>query len=130
LVPGSVIYGSDAIGGVMAFQTLTPKFSGFDKQLSVNGNATLRHSTANAEKTGHFDLNVGSKKFASVTSVSYNDFGDLRMGSDGPEEYLKKLDVIREGGKDVIVVNKDSLGSGTIRVLAIKPDAKIQICRV
>ena len=107
--PGSVIYGSDAIGGVMAFQTLTPKFSGFDKQLSVNGNATLRHSTANAEKTGHFDLNVGSKKFASVTSVSYNDFGDLRMGSDGPEEYLKKLDVIREGGKDVIVVNKDSL---------------------
>lgn len=75
--PGSVIYGSDAIGGVMAFQTLTPKFSGFDKQLSVNGNATLRHSTANAEKTGHFDLNIGSKKFASVTSVSYNDFGNL-----------------------------------------------------
>jgi len=107
--PGSVIYGSDAIGGVMAFQTLTPKFSGFDKKMSVNGNATFRHSTANAEKTGHFDLNIGSKKFASVTSVSYNDFGDLRMGSDGPEEYLKKLDVIREGGKDVIVVNKDSL---------------------
>lgn len=107
--PGSVIYGSDAIGGVMAFQTLTPKFSGFDKKMSVNGNTTFRHSTANAEKTGHFDLNIGSKKFASVTSVSYNDFGDLRMGSDGPEEYLKKLDVIREGGKDVIVVNKDSL---------------------
>lgn len=107
--PGSVIYGSDAIGGVMAFQTLTPKFSVQDHKLLVNGNATFRHSTANTEKTGHFDLNIGNKKFASVTSVSYNDFGDLRMGSDGPEEYLKKLDVIREGGKDVIVVNKDSL---------------------
>jgi hemoglobin/transferrin/lactoferrin receptor protein len=107
--PGSVIYGSDAIGGVMAFQTLTPKFSGFDKKISVNGNATFRHSTANAEKTGHFDLNIGSKKFASVTSVTYNDFGDLRMGSYGPEEYLKKLDVVRQGNKDVIVVNKDSL---------------------
>ena len=107
--PGSVIYGSDAIGGVMAFQTLTPKFSVQDHKLLVNGNATFRHSTANTEKTGHFDLNIGSKKFASVTSVSYNDFGDLRMGSDGPVEYLKKLDVIREGEKDVIVVNKDSL---------------------
>jgi len=107
--PGSVIYGSDAIGGVMAFQTLTPKFSVQDHKLLVNGNATFRHSTANSEKTGHIDLNIGNKKFASVTSVSYNDFGDLRMGSDGPVEYLKKLDVIREGEKDVIVVNKDSL---------------------
>jgi hemoglobin/transferrin/lactoferrin receptor protein len=25
--PGSVIYGSDAIGGVMSFQTLSPQFS-------------------------------------------------------------------------------------------------------
>jgi len=107
--PGSVIYGSDAIGGVMAFQTLTPKFSNFSNKFAVNGNVTLRHSTANNEKTGHFDLNTGGNKFASVTSVSYNDFGNLRMGSRGPDEYLKKLDVVRQGNKDVIIVNKDSL---------------------
>jgi hemoglobin/transferrin/lactoferrin receptor protein len=107
--PGSVIYGSDAIGGVMAFQTLTPKFSAQNHKVLAHGNATFRHSTANEEKTGHFDLNIGSKKWASVTSVSYHDFGDLRMGGHGPSEYLKKLDVIRKGDNDVIVVNTDSL---------------------
>lgn len=107
--PGSVIYGSDAIGGVMSFQTLTPKFASLSNKMSINGNATIRHSTANKEKTGHFDLNIGHQKFASVTSVSYNDFGDLRMGTDGPEEYLKKLDVERQGDKDVVIINKDSL---------------------
>ena len=31
--PGSVIYGSDAIGGVMSFQTLTPQLSLTDQPL-------------------------------------------------------------------------------------------------
>lgn len=31
--PGSVIYGSDAIGGVMSFQTLTPQFSLEEKRM-------------------------------------------------------------------------------------------------
>ncbi|TSA49266.1 MAG: TonB-dependent receptor [Sphingobacteriales bacterium] len=29
---------------------------------------------------GHLDFNFGTKKFASLTSVSYSDFGDLRKG--------------------------------------------------
>lgn len=106
--PGSVIYGSDAIGGVMSFQTLSPKFSASDKTL-FTGSATTRYSTANQEKTAHFHLKIGSQKWASVSSVSYNDFGDLRMGRKGPDEYLKKLDVVRIGDKDVIVHTKDSL---------------------
>lgn len=106
--PGSVIYGSDAIGGVMSFQTLAPKFSSAGKSL-FSGGATARYSSANQEKTGHLHFLVGGKKWASVTSVSHNDFGDLRMGSNGPDEYLKKLDVVRQGDKDVVVVNKDSL---------------------
>lgn len=106
--PGSVMYGSDAIGGVMSFQALSPIFS-IGNNLVTSGSATARYSTANQEKTGHIHFKIGSDKLASVTSVSYNDFGDLRMGSHGPDIYLKKWNVVREGDKDVIVANKDSL---------------------
>lgn len=106
--PSSVIYGSDAIGGVMSFQTLTPKFSKDDKTF-ISGNAIARYSTANNEQTGHFDVNLGWKKWASVTSFSSNDFGDLRMGSHGPDEYLRPFYVIRQNGEDVIVANENPL---------------------
>ncbi|MBO6497607.1 MAG: TonB-dependent receptor plug domain-containing protein, partial [Roseivirga sp.] len=65
--PGSVIYGSDAIGGVMSFQTLKPKLSVTD-QLEVTGKANMRYATANKEKTVHADFNIGLDKWAFVTS--------------------------------------------------------------
>jgi hemoglobin/transferrin/lactoferrin receptor protein len=104
--PGSVIYGSDAIGGVMSFQTLTPKFTTEPDPL-VSGNALVRTSSANQEKTAHLDINVGWKKWAMITSISANDFGDLRMGSHGPEEFLRPFYVQRQDGIDVVVTNND-----------------------
>jgi hemoglobin/transferrin/lactoferrin receptor protein len=106
--PGSVMYGSDAIGGVMSFQTLTPQFSN-EVKTAVSGSAATRFSTANNEKTGHFDVTVGWKKWASVTSISSNEFGDLKMGSHGPEEYLRPFYVQRQNGVDVVVTNEDPL---------------------
>lgn len=106
--PSSVMYGSDAIGGVMSFQTLLPQFSLEDKSF-VSGNAITRYSSANNEKTGHFDVNIGWKKWALVTSISSNDFGDLRMGSHGPDEYLRPFYVQRQNGIDVVVTNEDPL---------------------
>ena len=49
--PGSVMYGSDALGGVMHFFTKSPTLSGDDKLLT-HVNAFARYSTANKEKTG------------------------------------------------------------------------------
>ena len=106
--PGSVIYGSDAIGGVMSFQTLIPQFSGSSEPL-IRGNAVTRFSSANNEKTGHFDVNVGWKKIASVTSFTYSDFGDLRMGSKGPSEYKRPFYTQRIDSMDVVVTNEDPL---------------------
>src|SRR5687767_5167273 len=54
--PGSLIYGSDAIGGVMDFHTLEPRFSK-DTQMLVKGSTLGRYSTANKEKTIHADIN-------------------------------------------------------------------------
>lgn len=100
--PGSVIYGSDAIGGVMSFQTLTPQFSVTEKP-AINGNALARYSSASNEKTGHVDVNVGWKKWAMVTSLSGWDYEDLRQGSHGPEDYLKTYKVERIDGTDRVI---------------------------
>ncbi len=106
--PGSVIYGSDAIGGVMNFQTLTPQFTLTDKPL-VSGKAAARTASANREQTGHFDFNAGWEKWAFVTSFSHNDFGDLRMGANGPDEYLRPLYAQRQNDTDVVITNDDPL---------------------
>ncbi len=102
--PGSVIYGSDAIGGVMNFFTQTPRFS-YTDSLTFSGNTNYRFASANAENTFHLDFNLGHQTWASYTSFSSNDFGDLRMGSHGPESYLRNNFVIRENGQDVLVNN-------------------------
>lgn len=102
--PGSVIYGSDAIGGVMSFQTLTPTLK--DSTTSfISGNAVTRYSSANNEKTGHIDLNLGWKKVAFITSWSFNDYSNLLMGSFGPKEYLRPFYVERIDNKDEVLTN-------------------------
>lgn len=106
LGPGSVIFGSDAIGGVMNFYTLTPAFS-IAKGGSFSGKAYTRYATANDEKTGHVNFSYGKKKWAFLTSASYSDFGDMRMGSDGPNEYLRHEFVVRRDGQDYIFENEN-----------------------
>ena len=106
LGPGSVVYGSDAIGGVMNFYTKNAKFS-FEEETSFSGNATARYATASSEKTGHLDFNIGLKQWAFLTSVSYTDFGDLKMGKHGPDDYLRPEYVETIDGVDVIVANED-----------------------
>lgn len=103
---GSVIYGSDAIGGVMNFYTHKPQLSTTDS-LQVKTNLLARYATANKEKTGHVDINLGFKKWAFYTSVSYTDFEDLKMGKYGPDDYLRPEYVITQNGIDQIVQNED-----------------------
>ncbi len=102
--PGSVIYGSDAIGGVMDFHTLSPRLSVSEKP-RISANALLRTSSANKEKTGHVDFNIGFDRLAFLTSVTYSDYDDLKMGSHGPEEYTRPDFVVRENGVDVVKIN-------------------------
>jgi len=106
LGPGSVVYGSDAIGGVMNFYTKDAKFS-FEEGTSFSGNATARYATASNEKTGHVDFNIGLKEWAFLTSVSYTDFGDLKMGKYGPDDYLRPEYVETIDGVDTVVENDD-----------------------
>lgn len=106
--PGSVMYGSDAIGGVMSFTTLSPRFAE-GNETAVGGAAAVRHSTANTELTTHFNTTIGGQKWAALTSLTYNHFGDLRMGSHGPDDYLRPWYAERLNDQDVVVSNDDPL---------------------
>ena len=75
--PSSVVYGSDALGGVVHFYTKTPKIG---DSISVSGDAFTRYSSANNERTYNLNTAISFNKWASFTSVNYSDFGDLRMG--------------------------------------------------
>lgn len=104
--PGSVIYGSDALGGVMAFHTKDPELSKTGN-FRFDGNAMTRYATANDEKTGHIDLNLGTEKWGFLTSFTYSAFGDQQMGVNGPDEYKRTEQVKRINGRDSIVLNPD-----------------------
>jgi hemoglobin/transferrin/lactoferrin receptor protein len=106
--PGAVMYGSDAIGGVMDFHSLKTRFSDSSGQLLVKTSALARYSSANSEKTGHLDFTIAGKKWSSLSSLSYSDYSDLRAGSDGNAYFLRPSYVKTENGKDSMYVNQDT----------------------
>jgi len=110
--PGSVIYGSDALGGVMHFTTKKPKLSK-DSISIFKGNTYLRYTSANKGTSLHVDFNWGFKKWASLTSVTHSQFGDLRIGSQRSSDYTtwglrpEYIDQINE--QDTILQNDNPL---------------------
>ena len=102
--PGSVMYGSDAIGGVMDFHSMTPRIKS-SEQAYLSGQAVARYASANNEQTGHVDLSYGKGRWGMVTSLSYADFDDLTMGSNGPQDYLRPVYATTIDGQDEVVVN-------------------------
>jgi hemoglobin/transferrin/lactoferrin receptor protein len=102
--PGAAIYGSDAIGGVMDFHTKKALFTTGSK-LYVKADAFSRFASANREKTNHFDLNIGSRRIAFLTSITYSDFDNLKMGSGKNPDYLRPEYVLTINGRDSVVTN-------------------------
>lgn len=104
LGPGSVQYGSDALGGVIYLQTLTPKAG-----MAAQGNAYVRYGTAMNEKTAHADYAFGTRRWAFASSVTGSDFGDLRQGSNRPANMgilgLRPVYTGRENNSDVQLTN-------------------------
>ena len=78
--PASTLYGSDALGGAIHMISKKPVLSSNADKGLVQTNAFTRFSSVNSEKTIHGDINIGGKKFASLSSITYSDFGDVRIG--------------------------------------------------
>lgn len=105
---GSIVYGSDAIGGVMSFYSKKPILS-YTDSLYTSASITTRYSTANNEKTINGALNFGLEKWAFLTNITYSDYDNLRMGEHGPDDYLRPEFVKTIEGEDQIVPNKNPL---------------------
>lgn len=88
--PGSVVYGSDALGGVMHFYTKNPVMADSIGKMQKQVNLFTRYSSANNEKTGHADFSLGFKKMAFLTGFTYSEFGDLASGKN-PDDVYDKL---------------------------------------
>ena len=85
--PGSVLYGSDAIGGVLNALTIEPPtWNG-----APNWESRLYYRGATAERSNVGRVQVGSRasrQLGFVGGVSLKDFGDLRGGRDvGVQEH-------------------------------------------
>ncbi|NBO61277.1 MAG: TonB-dependent receptor [Flavobacteriia bacterium] len=109
--PGSVVYGSDAIGGVMHFTTKNPTLSATEKTL-IKASAFSRYMSAVNGFAAHADVLVGTKRFGSLTSFTYSNFGDLRQGAKRNEFVgsfgARPWYVERINGVDSIRVNADT----------------------
>lgn len=112
--PGAMTYGSDAIGGVMDFHMLRPRFSQ-DSSLLLRGGAMARYGSAANEFGGNVNIGLGGRRVAFVGSASFNRFGDLRTGSVGPSDYQRPWYTETINGVDSMVTNDDpdlQVGSG------------------
>jgi hemoglobin/transferrin/lactoferrin receptor protein len=76
----AVSYGSDAIGGVIHYKTVDPKLSESNKTVTRSTNYFNRLSSGSEEITHHFNFNIGIKKWASFSSATYKQYGDIKMG--------------------------------------------------
>ncbi|NJK93518.1 MAG: TonB-dependent receptor plug domain-containing protein [Bacteroidales bacterium] len=77
--PASVIYGSDALGGVVHYHTREPILSDENKFL-IKADAFTKYSSASNSNISSIGVNAGFKKFAWFSSYTLSNFGDIRMG--------------------------------------------------
>jgi len=106
--PSSVGYGSDALGGVVHFYTIKPKINN-EKQWTIKGlesyNTDLNHIVSN------LNFEYSKEKWASFTSFSYSDFGDIIMGENRAHGFkswgLNKFTLSKEKFNTTSVLNKN-----------------------
>ncbi|HIA37394.1 MAG TPA: TonB-dependent receptor [Flavobacteriales bacterium] len=109
--PSSMIYGSDALGGVMHFYTKDPLLAHNDTVSNSKINGFIRYASANAEQTTHFDFQVGYKKLGILTGITQSNFHDLNAGSQRDDKYpdfgkLKYYYGKTIAGNDTMLENK------------------------
>lgn len=109
--PGSVIYGSDALGGVVHYYTKDPVYAEAKDSMIVQMNVFSRYASANNEATAHVDFTLGGNRWSSLTSLSFSEFQDLRSGTFRDANYedfgAATFHVTTIGGVDSMVANED-----------------------
>ena len=80
----SIGYGSDALGGVIHYYTKNPLINSEQK---TSSSFSSDFSSASNATVNSFSTEMSFKKWASLTSVSYSNFGDIRIGKNRTHGY-------------------------------------------
>ena len=85
--PSAVSFGSDAIGGVVNYATIKPVVSNSKDSIHEKIRFISRFNHGADELTNHIDFNIGKQKWASFSSVTFKQFGDITMGNNRTHGY-------------------------------------------
>ena len=75
---GSILYGSDALGGVVNLLAKAPSYS--PDGLKIGGRVHGKWMSDDMQKSGRGEINISGKKIAFTGGFNYNDFGDIVGG--------------------------------------------------
>ena len=78
--PGSVLYGSDAIGGTVQTFSRMPEYAPDGGADVWGGRLAARVASAERSMTGRAEGEYGTDQWAGLFGVTYKDFGDLEGG--------------------------------------------------
>jgi hemoglobin/transferrin/lactoferrin receptor protein len=108
--PNSLIYGSDALGGVIHFKTKDPKLKSDSNSVDKLG-GFLRYQSVSEGKVANIHLNYGNEKWGFFGSVTRSEFGDLTMGENRTHGYTEfgkiPFYVTQVNGVDSMMANDD-----------------------
>ncbi len=94
LGPGSVLHGSDAMGGVMHINTYDAHY-GDSSEVLQSLVFSFASQTAQLTRRPNFRMNYGGTHWAGMTSITYSQYSDIRMGkrvlSGTPEEDVNNM---------------------------------------
>lgn len=106
----STPYGSDAMGGAVNMVTKKPTLLS-EGNKSFSGSLNTRYGTINSEGSAYIDLKYSGKKWATLTALSYNSFGDLKMGKkrngNNPFFGMRPFYIETINGTDYVTANPD-----------------------
>ncbi len=77
--PSSVLYGGDALGGVVNVLTHTPEF--YSSEWAINGQLYSSWDSADEKWISHVGADFGNNKIASTFGLSYQDIGQRETGA-------------------------------------------------
>jgi hemoglobin/transferrin/lactoferrin receptor protein len=110
--PSSVIYGSDALGGVIHYRSKEPVLS-YQAKPYTTAEGSMRYSSATNSYRSSASVNAGFRRWASLTNISFSNYGDIIMGKNRPSyiepknwgEVLHYYQLIN--GKDSMIANNN-----------------------
>lgn len=103
---GSVLHGSDAIGGVVQLFTRNPEFS--DHGFKAGGSVMAKWMSQDMEKTGRGEIRLASEKVAFLGGFTYNNFGDIVAGKNIGKQVPTGYTAYSGDGKFRVALSKDN----------------------